>query len=235
MDLRVFQALGATGVAVVAAVTAQNSRRVSVVHPLPARVVRRQLEALWEELEPAALCIGLLGGAAVTREIRSFIGALAHRPPIVIDPVLASSSGHQFVSARERSELWKLFALATVVTPNASEAAVLTRRRVVTADDAAAAALELAQSGSAVLVTGGHLRERDVVDVLASGERVIRYRAARSKRTMRGAGTILAAAIAAWQAWGVGLEQSVERARRFVRLALRRARPTILGAAIAQP
>jgi hydroxymethylpyrimidine kinase/phosphomethylpyrimidine kinase len=216
-DLRVYADLGAVGVTVVAAVTAQNDRRVAGVGPVAPALIIRQLEAVWEQTKPDALCIGLLPHAAGVKAVRNFLSRLPRRPPIVIDPVIAASNGTRFVGSRARSELLRLLPLATVVTPNSSEAAELSNMKVTTQGHAQSAARALARCGAAVLVTGGHLIGSTCVDTLARGNRVRYFATARVTRTMRGAGGILAAAIAVYLARGATLERAVERARLFVR------------------
>lgn len=223
-DLRVYACLKAAGVAVVAAVTAQNSSRVASVAPLSGRVVRQQLELVWEQVRPDAVCIGLLPEAALIRTVRRFLSGLAQRPPLVIDPVLAASSGRRFLGAREIRELVLLLPLATVVTPNLHEAAALTSSRVTTIAQAEAAARMLSSCGCAALVTGGHLAGSRCIDILSHRNRVRRFAAQRITGTMRGAGGILAAALAVGLARGITLDRAIVEARSFVRRAHRHAR-----------
>ena len=224
MDLRVFADLGAVGLAVVAAVTAQNNLRVAAVGSIAPALITRQLEAIWEQVRPDALCIGLIPDAAGIRATRKFLERLERRPPIVIDPVIAASSGARFVRTRALTELVGLWPFATVVTPNLHEAATLTKMKVTKLEHAESAACALAKYGSAVLLTGGHLKGIACVDVLVQGGRVRRFAAPRLAGTMRGAGGILAAALAVYLARGASLEHAAQRARFFVRRAFRRAR-----------
>lgn len=225
MDLDVFRAFKVEGVAAVAGLTAQNSRRVYGLRGVPARFVRRELEAIWEQVEPRSLCVGLLPDVDVIRTVRSFLRALKRRPAIVIDPVIAASSGQVFLGEREVRELRTLLPLATIVTPNAREAAHLASQPVNTLAQARSAALALGQLGCAALVTGGHLRGAACVDVLAVRGSLRQFSGARIDRTLRGSGGILAASIAACLARGMSLSRSVLRARAFVRRAFARAAP----------
>lgn len=224
MDLRVYGDLHAVGMAVIAAVTAQNNRRVIGARAIAPKLITQQLEAVWEQVKPDAVCIGLLPDAAGIKAIRTFLKRLARRPPIVIDPVIAASSGLRFVRARARSELVRLWPLAAVVTPNLHEAAVLSKVRVTNAERAESAARTLAHYGSAVLVTGGHRSGPTCVDILVQGDRLRRFAAPRVAGAMRGAGGILAAALAVYLARGEPLERAVDHARLFVRRAFRNAR-----------
>lgn len=218
-DLRVYQRLGADGVAAVAAVTAQNSRRVSAVHTLPARLVRQQLAAIWQQVQPDAVCIGLLPDATVIRAVTRFLDGLRRCPPIVVDPVITASSGRRFLTPADVRALAALLHIATIVTPNLLEVAALTSMRVATAAQAETAAIALARQGCAVLVTGGHLSGRQCVDVLAQRAGVRRFAARRLRGSLRGAGGILAAALAVSLGRGLSLVRAIAFARRFVRRA----------------
>jgi len=224
MDLRVYAELRAVGMAVVAAVTAQNNRRAFAVGAISPALITQQLEAVWEQVTPDAVCIGLLPDSAGIMATRKFLERLARRPPVVIDPVIAASSGWRFVGTRALTEFVRLWPLATVVTPNLHEAAVLTKMKLTKQEHAESAARVLARYGSAVLLTGGHVKGVACVDVLVQGGRVRRFAAPRLAGGMRGAGGILAAALAVYLARGVPLERAAQCARRFVRSAFRRAR-----------
>ena len=216
-DLIVYERLGASGAMAVGAVTAQNQRHVAEVYPLPPRVLRDQIDAIIQERKPAAIRIGLLPDAQLVAVVARFLRRLRPRVPVVLDPVIVSSSGHRFLGAAELGALEGLLPLVTVVTPNALEAGELTGTRVGTTADAEKAAKRLQARGCAVLVTGGHIRGQDVVDVLADKQGIVRLRARRIPARMRGTGCTLAAAIAAFLARGATLRSAVVRARRFVR------------------
>ena len=223
-DLRVYARLRAVGVAVVAGVTAQNSHRVAAAAALPPALIRKQFEALWEQVTPDAVCIGLLPGAVAAKAVAAFLKGLSHRPATVIDPVISATSGRRFLEASDVRELARLLPLATLVTPNLAEAAALTGMRVATRAQAEAAAHRLSRYGCAVLVTGGHMPGSRCIDVLARGDRITQFSASRLRGSLRGAGGILAAAIAAHLAHGESVEHAVALARRFVRRAHRIAR-----------
>ncbi len=224
-DLRVFSYLRTAGCAVVAGVTAQNSRRVLAVSDIAPALIVRQLESVWEQLIPNAVCIGMIPSARALRAIGRFFRRLKRRPPIVVDPVLAASSGRRFVNAAGLRELVQLLSLATVVTPNASEATALTGVAIRTLADAEVAARKLAKGTCAALVTGGHVPGVRSVDILVHRGRVRRFARARLSGNMRGTGSILAAALAAYLARGLDLERAVARAQLMVRRAYRNAQP----------
>ena len=125
-DLKVFAALGAYGTSVLTAVTAQNTRGVDAVLPLPPRTVTEQLDSVLADFAVGAVKTGMLGTPAVADAVAEAArdGRLPH---LVVDPVLVATSGHRLgvVGAVER-----LLPYATVATPNCAEAAALTGRPV---------------------------------------------------------------------------------------------------------
>lgn len=226
-DLIVYERLGAAGVFAVAAVTAQNSGHVTEVYPLPPRALRNQLDAIVQERRPNALRIGLLPDAPLIAAVARFLRTQPKRLPVVLDPVISSSSGHRFLGPAELGALEGLLRLVTLATPNAAEAQALSGMPVRTVADAERAALRIHERGCAVLVTGGHLRGSQVVDVLADARGITHFSAQRIATRMRGTGCTLAAAIAVHLARGMKLHAAIRRARGFVRSELeaqRRAR-----------
>lgn len=219
-DLVVYERLGASAALAVAAVTAQNSRGVAEVYPLPPRALRDQLDAIMQERKPQALRIGLLPDARLVAAVARFLRGLRRRIPVVLDPIIVSSSGRRFLGAAELGALEGLLPLVTLVTPNALEAGELAGIPVRTVADAEKAARILRARGCAVLVTGGHIRGDDVVDVLADKAGIARLRARRISARMRGTGCTLAAAIAVYLARGMQLRPAIARARSFVRAEL---------------
>ena len=220
-DLVVYERLGAAGVFAVAAITAQNRRRVSVVNPVAPAVLNAQLGAIWREHKPDAIRIGLLPNAKLIAAVSRFLRSLRARPPCVLDPVISASSGRRFLKAADVAALSTLLPLVTLVTPNAREAGELTGIRVRTIADARRAAIALRARGCAALVKGGHLSGRRVTDVLADERGVRCFDAARIRTSMRGTGCTLAAAIAVALARGVRLRTAIARARAFVRRELK--------------
>jgi hydroxymethylpyrimidine/phosphomethylpyrimidine kinase len=224
--------LGVRGVFAVAAVSSQNSKHVTRVDPLPPAVITAQLRAIWQQVKPDAVRIGLLPAADGIAAVTKFLRALRRRPPIIVDPVLAATSGHRFSGPAEIAALKKLFAVADLVTPNAHEAAKLAGVAVRTIADAAKAASAIARdAGCAVLVKGGHVPGRLCYDVLADSGGVVYIGTRRSSRSMRGTGCVLAAAISAERARGVSLHGAIAIARDVVAGALRDAKPLGVGGA----
>lgn len=221
-DLKTFQRFGVFGTSVVTAVTAQNTREVRAVYPIPVEIVLAQLEALADDLPPAALKTGMLATGALVRAVAEAIGR--HRfGPYVLDPVMAATSGDRLLDpGAERDILERLLPLASLVTPNLDEAAILTGRAV---NDPAAmerAGHELLERGAkAALVKGGHLPGDQLTDVLVTATGARHFLHARIDTTStHGTGCTLSAAITAGLALGRPLETAVSEALDYVHRAI---------------
>ena len=220
-DLKTFHAFGVFGTSVITAVTAQNTRGVSAIHPIPLDVVARQIDAVATDLAPAAWKTGMLATAPLVATVAERARARA-LGPYVMDPVMVATSGDRLLEqAAERSMLEELLPLATVVTPNLAEAEILAGMRVRTIEEMGEAARRLVELGAgAALVKGGHL-EGDAVDLLWDGvdQRIWRRRRIQTRHT-HGTGCTLSAAIAAGLARGDDLVRAVDRGTRYVARAI---------------
>jgi hydroxymethylpyrimidine kinase/phosphomethylpyrimidine kinase/thiamine-phosphate diphosphorylase len=223
-DVRTVAAHGAHAAPVVAALTVQNTAAVRGVEPVAPAVLEAQLRAVLDDLPVAALKAGLLAGAPAAEAVAAACDRL-EGVPFVLDPVLGASTGGALWPAGDGPEvLRRLLPRATLLTPNAAEAAALCGIPVRTAADAERAAQALRRQGAAaVLVKGGHLEGRDRgTDVLATAAGVRRFASdAIDAAHARGTGCTLAAAVAARLAHGDRLEDAVAGARAFVRARLR--------------
>jgi hydroxymethylpyrimidine/phosphomethylpyrimidine kinase len=203
---------------VLVAITAQNTRGVRAVETVPEALVAAQLDALAEDLPPAALKTGMLADVGIVRLVAQAIRE--HQwAPLVVDPVMVSTSGHRLLTL-EAEEVMResLLPLAALVTPNLDEAAILTGRAVhdVASMERAAETL-LSFGASGALVKGGHLPGDTLTDVLATADGIRHFTRPRIATTStHGTGCTLSAAIAAGLALGRDLETSVDDALDYV-------------------
>ena len=222
-DLKTFCALGCYGMTAITALTAQNTLGVRSIHPVPARMLRDQIDAVVEDIGVDAVKIGMLHSAELVRTAAEAIDRHALRP-VVLDPVMLSTSGAKLIDDDAQAVLVReLFRRATLVTPNLDEAGLLVGRPLASEADMEAAAREmLAMGAPAVLLKGGHLAGDTVSDLLlARGAQPHWMRAPRiATANTHGTGCTLSSAIAAHLALGAELPQAVELARAFVREAL---------------
>lgn len=228
-DLKVFAALGAYGTSVLTAVTAQNTRGVDAVLPLPPRTVTDQLDSVLVDFTVRAVKTGMLGSPAVAEAV-AHAAKEGRLPHLVVDPVLVATSGHTLgvVEAVER-----LLPYAEVATPNCAEAAALTGRPVSTVEEMVTAAQALATGGPAfVVVTGGDVdADGEAVDVLCGGGTTTLLRAPRvPTRNNHGTGCSFSAAVAVRLALGDPVPVAVGTAKEYVTWALTGGRDWNLGA-----
>jgi hydroxymethylpyrimidine kinase/phosphomethylpyrimidine kinase len=231
VDLKTFQALGAFGMAVPAALTAQNSRGVTNASPIPARQLAGQLEMLLADIRPDAVKTGMLltkpAVSAVAKALRE------HRiHNLIIDPVIRASSGTMLLKPDAvRSLKQELFSQALVITPNIPEVEALTGRRIRTREDRDVAAGKLLDMGPRyVLIKGGH-HSGPAVDTLYSDWMVYEFSTPRQKGEFHGTGCVLSSAIAVFIGQGLPVEKAVEKAKQFVDKMLKKAKPVGKGKA----
>lgn len=218
-DLKTFSALGCYGMTALAALTAQNTRGVTAIHPVPPAFLKAQLQAVLDDIGVDAVKIGMLHSPEMV-EIVAWAIDHYQLKKVVLDPVMVATSGDRLMASETVQVLVdQLFPRATVVTPNLDEAALLLGRTV---DNAAAlepaVADLLAMGAQAVLVKGGHLPGNAVVDVLglADGKRQ-RWESVRiATHNGHGTGCTLSSAIAVYLGQGRALPEAVGLARSYI-------------------
>jgi hydroxymethylpyrimidine/phosphomethylpyrimidine kinase len=218
-DIETVSAFGLKSCLAVTAVTVQTHTAVERVEQMPPELLAAQMRAAFAANPVAAVKIGMLGTAAAIEAVGT---VLATRPevPVVLDPVLASTSQGVLLEEDAIDVLRRdLMPACRLVTPNLLELARLSGSAP--APDEETARLqgeELARTiGTAVLVKGGHAQGARAIDVLLQPNHpAIRFEAPRLQGGMRGTGCMLSSAIAASLALGASLEASVERAKQHV-------------------
>jgi len=222
-DIKAIQANGVFALSVLVAVTAQNTRTVTMVHALPRDIIEAQIDAVFDDFAIGAVKTGML----FSSEIVGIVSARLRRLKIshlVVDPVMISKGGVPLLKPEAiESVTRELFPLASVVTPNVHEAERLTGLSIATIDDAKAAAAKIMGFGCrAVLLKGGHLSGAPATDVLYDGTAwtLIPGEWIDTKNT-HGTGCTYSAAIAAHLAKGAGLVEAVRASKRYVTEAIR--------------
>jgi hydroxymethylpyrimidine/phosphomethylpyrimidine kinase len=217
-DVRVLSELGVDALCAVTAVTAQSDRAVTAVHHVPPEVVRAQIRAAFDTRPIDVVKIGMLGRRDTVEAVADAL-SYARRIPLIIDPVLVSSSGGILLDEGGRAVLIKaLFPIATLVTPNVPEVGALLGEAV-TPDEAGLLeqGRRLLDLGSqAILLKGGHSTGQESVDLLISRGGVDRLTAPRLAGSSRGTGCALASAVAAGLASGKTLLEACTAAKRYV-------------------
>jgi hydroxymethylpyrimidine/phosphomethylpyrimidine kinase len=221
-DLKSFSALGVYGASVITALTAQNTRGVTMVELTSPAMVAAQLDAVLDDLAVGAVKIGMLGSATLVEAVAGHLDGQS--APLVLDPVMIAKSGDVLLPNPAIAALkTQLLPLATLLTPNIPEAA----RLLDTAPAMDEAQLEaqgraLLRFGCrAVLMKGGHLPGPVCTDILVTPRSVIRLSLPRIPTlNTHGTGCSLSAGIAAGLAHGRTLEEAVRRAQTWLQGAI---------------
>jgi hydroxymethylpyrimidine/phosphomethylpyrimidine kinase len=223
-DLKTFATLGVHGTSAVTALTAQNTRGVTAIHPVPVKHLHTELAAVFDDFDIAAVKTGMLGDV---RTVRCVARELARRQPrwLVVDPVMIATSGARLLDRDAvRVLIDRLIPLADVLTPNLPEAEALTGIAIRHAGDGERAAEKLRAFGaSAVLLKGGHGRGREVIDHWFDARGSFATRNRKLPFDAHGTGCTLSAALAAELAKGRAPRTASRRAIAFVQRALKNA------------
>lgn len=220
-DLKAFSANGVYGMSVITAVTAQNTQGVLAVQDIDREIIKKQIEAIFEDIKVDAVKIGMVSQIAT---IETIVAALEQYKPgkIVIDPVMISKSGYHLLNpAAEKKLTQELLPLALLVTPNIPEAEVITGMTIRTLKDMKQAAKTIHDLGvSHVLLKGGHL-EGEATDLLFDGGQYTYFKAPRiNARNTHGTGCTLSSTIAAFLARNYTVTEAVRQAKDYITTAI---------------
>jgi hydroxymethylpyrimidine/phosphomethylpyrimidine kinase len=222
-DIKTASALGVYAMTAVTAVTAQDTKSVRHVHPVPAAIVAEQIAMCLDDIGADAIKIGMLGSAGIVKAVADVLEKKARKIPIVLDPVMMSTSGRALLAKSAVAVLKaRLIPLAALVTPNIPEAHVLAAMRGAHRDEAERAGRALIKLGAgAALIKGGHATQSTIDDVLVwnGGVEIYAFPRIKTKHT-HGTGCALATAIACGLAQGMSLPLVTGRAREFVQTAI---------------
>jgi hydroxymethylpyrimidine/phosphomethylpyrimidine kinase len=241
-DLKTFAALGVHGTSAIACLTAQNPKRVLGIEVCSPKMLLRQIEAVFEELNPRAVKTGMLFSGKNILVVADFFRARLSSPVtrhLIVDPVLISTSGAKLLEPAALKILKeKLLPLATLVTPNLAEAEILSGKKISSVEEMREAARKIhSKFGCAVLVKGGHLPlveklNRDLLkrktiqqasDIFFDGKTELLLTApfVKGVRT-HGTGCTYSAAICGALALGHDLPRAIEIGKQFVTAAIAR-------------
>ncbi len=218
-DLKTFTALGCYGMSAITALTAQNTIGVQGICTVSPEFLKVQIQSVLEDIGVDAVKIGML---PTPSSVEVVAWAIEHYKltNVVLDPVIVATSGDRLIADVTVNVLVReLFSRVSVITPNLDEASLLLGRNILNAQGLPVAAQELLGMGSkAVLLKGGHLLGRHVVDVLVQqGGQLQRYESRRiTSRNVHGTGCTLSSAIAAFLALGNSLPEAVRLARAYI-------------------
>ncbi|ERJ11859.1 bifunctional hydroxymethylpyrimidine kinase/phosphomethylpyrimidine kinase [Haloplasma contractile] len=221
-DLKTFSAHEVFGMSVITAVTAQNTQGVFAVQDIDPGIIKKQIEAIYDDILVSAVKIGMV---SQVETIKTIADTLKHynEQNIVLDPVMISKSGYDLLQPDAKEALIEhLIPLARVITPNIPEAEVITGRSIKTVVEMKEAAKMIFEMGpSYVLVKGGHLEEEDSTDLLYDGTDFYFYTSKRvPTKNTHGTGCTLSSAIAANLGKGQEIRDAIKNAKDYIQMAI---------------
>jgi len=223
-DLKTISAMGCYGMSVITALTAQNTKGVTGIHPVPPSFVEKQMEAVFSDIGVDAVKIGMLYSAELIQTVAQTLKKYKI-DKIVLDPVMVAQSGDKLLQddAIEAVKI-HLMPLSSVVTPNLPEAEVLLDGKLHGFEDIKKGVKDLSGYGSrSVLIKGGHSKNDDSTDFLylAKEDRFVALKGERIKtKNNHGTGCTLSSAIASSMAKGCEIEEAVRKAKIYINEAI---------------
>ncbi len=219
-DLKTFSANGVYGMSAITAITAQNTKRVFDIHPIPTEMIRKQIEAVVEDIGVDAVKIGMLHSSEVIKVVVEALNAYKLEN-IVVDPVMVATSGDKLLRDEAISALInEMLPVATVITPNLPEAEIILNRKIETKKDFVQAAKDLSQTGArAILLKAGHFRGEELIDILhiPEKEELIEIPSKRiDTENTHGTGCTLSSAIASHLALGKPLKEAIKAGLEYI-------------------
>ncbi len=223
-DIKAISAIGCFATTAITAVTVQNTQGVTNIHPVPADIVKAQIDAVLSDIGTDAVKIGMLHSTTIIEIVARTLKE--YMPPcIVLDPVMVATSGDKLIEDNTIDVLKKiLIPLTDLITPNIPEAELLSGKEIRSLEQIKKTGHELAENyKTAVLIKGGHLNGEKLYDVLSQpGDKqpvVIQHPMVSTKNT-HGTGCTLSSAIAAFLAKEKNTEKAVNKGISYVHQAL---------------
>ena len=233
-DIKTFAALGVYGATAITAITAQNTLGVHSQFSITPHMVYDQIIAVMDDLSPSVIKIGMLSNAEIVVAVAEALSQ--YSIPIILDPVIVSTSGHRLLSAEAEKILkQRLLPMSTLITPNIPEMETLSNMSVSTFEEKRHAAEHLFSYGArSILLKGGHEVGSTKSDILFTNtptgmQSDIFTSDTISTRNTHGTGCTLSSAIAAYVARGYELEDAISHAREFVTETIRHGSDIAIG------
>lgn len=224
-DLKTFQQLGVHGASVITAITSQNAQEINDILFLPEDRLLSQINSLRKNLFPDSIKIGMLGTPSAIKIVSNFLQYFSG--PIILDPLLISSSGKRLYEGDESDYLMQLkdlFPLVSMITPNLNEAEKIADFKIRTHDDIEKAAQIILSFGAkSVLIKGGHFEnDQYSQDYWTNGEETFWISTERSvNKNCRGTGCAFSSAIAACLALDYEIKDAIVIAKMYVNRGIR--------------
>lgn len=231
-DIKTMSALGVYAASVITAVTAQNTRGVYSIQKIEPDIVRKQIEAVMEDIHPEAIKIGMVNDRdtilSIAKTLRNY-----NYHYLVIDPVMVSTSGSRLMQENALDIfVSELLPLATLLTPNIPEAEILANKKIKNKEDIQKAALAINALGCKhLLIKGGHFEGTEKVDYLFENGKLanVYHGASVNTRNTHGTGCTLSSAITAHLALGANMSTAITQAKEYLTGAIKAGKDIEIG------
>lgn len=210
-DLSVFSSLRVYGVSIITAITAQNTERFLSIKPLDKDIIKEQLDVIFEDFDIHAIKIGMMYDRNVIETVYNYLKNIDK--PIIIDPVIRSSTNTLLLKEDAKKDYKRLLNLAYVITPNIPEAEILANINISNIEDAKKACKRF---GNNVIITGGHYRDK-AVDLLYTNDKFYEFINNKITGEFHGTGSIFSAALTAEIAKGFDIINATKVANKYTR------------------
>ena len=235
-DIKTITSLGAHALTAVTAITAQNSLGVGAIHEVPERIIIQQIEAVVDDVFPDAVKTGMIPSEGAIKELARLIREKGFER-LVIDPVLKASTGRDLMDVSAIGLLKeRLLPLASVITPNLEEAGALSGIKVENIMDMENAAKDIRRLGPDVVVTGGHLKGGECVDLLFDGKDMYHFRGEKLDTiNNHGSGCVFSASLATFLAMDHDIVEATRLAHEHTKKAIEKGYQCGFGAGAVNP
>jgi len=222
-DIKTVTSLGSYAMTAITAVTSQNTTGVSSIIKIPAKQISRQIEFTSKDIKPDAIKIGMLHSQPVINSVIKSLNKINIKK-IILDPVMIAKGGATLIDKKSIKILKnKLIKKVSLITPNIPEAEILSNTKILTIEDMIFAANKLLSLGAKnVLIKGGHMKSKIVIDIFLNKNEISEFHSKRiNTKNTHGTGCTLSSAIATFYSCGKTLKKSCEMAINYVNHAIR--------------
>ena len=223
-DIKTITAMGAYASTAITAITAQNTLGIHEIFELPLKTIKNQIRVVISDIGVDSIKIGMLSNTEIISCVTNELKQVSDNIPIILDPVMVAKGGQKLLHHDAVKELiYKLFPISELVTPNLPEAEQITKIKIKSSDDLLIAGKKIINMGvKNVLMKGGHLDENKLIDILLT-KNTIKYFESNRIETQHthGTGCTLSSSIASGLAQKLSLSESVERAHKYVHMAIK--------------
>lgn len=231
-DTKTISALGCFATSVLTALPVQNTQGVRGIYPIPYSAVQEQIEAVMDDIFPDAIKIGMVHTAELVATIANTLKQYP-QVPIVFDPVMVATSGHRLIEDPTIAAIVEtLFPIASMITPNMDEAALLAGMEIKTLDDMHSAGAKILQLGcKSLLLKGGHLEGKLITSLYFQQDGTVtpfEFEKFETNNT-HGSGCTLSSAIASYIAQGKGLAEAIALGQEYVHQAIYHGKDVLIG------